>query len=75
MANIPCLLELEEIIHELKDYIVSLNTGRWGYVTDIIKTFRDVKRDQVPIPPRDEISMNCSYLEAFALRVIHIAHK
>jgi malate synthase len=75
VENLQALVELDEIVFSLRNYIVSLNTGMWGYTFDIIKAFRGLKKHLVPLPARNDISMYTHYMQAYSKRIIHIAHK
>ena len=39
IETIPAAFEMDEILHELRDYIVGLNCGRWDYIFSFIKKF------------------------------------
>ena len=39
IETIPAAFEMDEILYELRDYIVGLNCGRWDYIFSFIKKF------------------------------------
>eukprot|EP00993_Chasmostoma_nieuportense_P000290 NODE_1269_length_1573_cov_8.271784_g1198_i0.p1 GENE.NODE_1269_length_1573_cov_8.271784_g1198_i0~~NODE_1269_length_1573_cov_8.271784_g1198_i0.p1 ORF type:complete len:107 (-),score=2.53 NODE_1269_length_1573_cov_8.271784_g1198_i0:645-965(-) len=48
-------IEMEEILYELKDYIVALNAGRWDYIFSIIRM--NQKNPLSFLPDRNQITM------------------
>ena len=75
VESIQGLVQLDEMIYSLRHYIVSVNTGQWGYIFDIIKSFRHERKHLVPMPARNDLSMYTNYMQAYAKRIIHVAHK
>lgn len=47
-AELIVLLQMNEIIYALKDYIVGLNCGRWDYIFSYIKTFQNHRKFLLP---------------------------
>lgn len=43
LETILASFEIDEILYELRDYIVGINAGRWDYIFSIIKKFRNQK--------------------------------
>src|SRR5690606_39759374 len=44
IETILAAFEIDEILYELKDYIVGQNCGRWDYIFSFIKKFREIGR-------------------------------
>uniref|UniRef100_A0AC35TZ39 Malate synthase n=1 Tax=Rhabditophanes sp. KR3021 TaxID=114890 RepID=A0AC35TZ39_9BILA len=64
--------EMEEIVYNLKDYIIGLNCGRWDYIFSYIKCFRNQLRIT---PDRLNISMTTPFLKAYSQEVIRTSHR
>ncbi|WP_396595988.1 malate synthase A [Dokdonia sp. R86516] len=65
--------QLDEIIYELKDYIVGLNCGRWDYIFSYIKKFRN--DPDFLVPNRDQVGMTAPFMDAYSKLVIQRCHK
>uniref|UniRef100_A0A0K0FN45 Malate synthase n=1 Tax=Strongyloides venezuelensis TaxID=75913 RepID=A0A0K0FN45_STRVS len=65
--------EMEEIIYNLKDYIIGLNCGRWDYIFSYIKVFRN--HSKFLLPDRFQITMTSPFLAAYSEQVIRTCHK
>uniref|UniRef100_A0A0K0EQU7 Malate synthase n=1 Tax=Strongyloides stercoralis TaxID=6248 RepID=A0A0K0EQU7_STRER len=65
--------EMEEIIYNLKDYIIGLNCGRWDYIFSYIKVFRNYSK--FLLPDRFQITMATPFLAAYSEQVIRTCHK
>ena len=73
IETILAAFEVEEILYELKDYIVGQNCGRWDYIFSFIKKF-----SQYPdfvLPDRSEVTMTTDFLRAYSLLVIKTCHR
>ncbi len=70
---ITAVFEMEEILYELKDYIVGLNCGRWDYIFSYIKKF--AKRGDCVLPERGQVKMSVPFLKAYSELLIQTCHK
>ncbi len=73
IETILAAFEIEEILHELRDYIVGLNCGRWDYIFSFIKKFH--KRPDFILPDRNEVAMTTHFLRSYSQLVIKTCHK
>jgi malate synthase len=55
IENILAAFEMEEILYELREHCLGLNSGRWDYVFSFIKKFRH--RKDFVTPDRTEITV------------------
>jgi len=74
IETITAAYKMEEILFELREHISGLNAGRWDYLFSIIKTFRDAG-EQFILPDRDQITMEASFMRAYAEALVHACHK
>jgi len=73
IETIPAAFQMDEILYELRDYIVGLNAGRWDYIFSVIKRFRN-NADFV-LPDRAGITMEAGFLRAYSRLLIQTCHK
>ncbi|GGW71059.1 malate synthase [Winogradskyella epiphytica] len=73
IETITASFQLDEIIYELKDYIVGLNCGRWDYIFSYIKKFRN--HPNFIVPNRDQVTMTTPFMDAYSKLVIQRCHK
>jgi malate synthase len=73
IETILAAFEMDEILHELKDYIVALNCGRWDYIFSFIKKF--AKRSDFVLPDRQQVTMTVPFLRAYSLLCIKTCHR
>lgn len=73
IETILAAYEMEEILFELKDYIVGLNCGRWDYIFSFIKKFS--RRPDFVLPDRQQVTMTTHFLRSYSKLVIKICHK
>lgn len=73
IETIMAAFEMEEILYELKDYIVGLNCGRWDYMFSYIKRFRNHPR--FVLPDRNAVTMTAPFLRAYSQALIKICHR
>jgi len=69
----PAAFEMEEILFELRKYIVGLNAGRWDYIFSWIKKFHH-RKDHV-FPDRQQVTMNVPFMKAYCERIVEVCHK
>ncbi|MGI9263846.1 MAG: malate synthase A [Gammaproteobacteria bacterium] len=73
IETILAAFEIDEILYELRDYIVGLNCGRWDYIFSYIKKFR--KHPEFVLPDRAQVTMTTHFLRAYSLLVIKTCHR
>jgi malate synthase len=73
IETILAAFEIDEILYELKDYIVGQNCGRWDYIFSFIKKFR--KYPEFVLPDRSEVTMMTHFLRSYSRLVIKTCHK
>ncbi|KAI1717656.1 malate synthase domain-containing protein [Ditylenchus destructor] len=73
IEHVLAAFQMDEIIYNLKDYIVGLNCGRWDYIFSYIKVFRNHRK--FLLPDRFQITMTSDFLRAYSLLCIKTCHK
>lgn len=73
IETLPAVFQMEEILHELKEYASGLNCGRWDYLFSYAKTLQN-HPDKI-LPDRDQVGMDQNFLESYAKLLIQICHK
>ena len=73
IETILAAFEMDEILYELRDYIVGLNCGRWDYIFSFIKKFRN--RPEFVLPDRASIGMTRPFLRAYSQLLIQTCHR
>jgi len=65
--------EMDEILWELREYIVGLNCGRWDYIFSFIKKFSRY-RDKI-LPDRALVTMTTHFLRSYSKLLIKTTHR
>src|SRR5262249_31900768 len=73
IETILAAFEMDEILYELRDYIVALTCGRWDYIFSFIKKFRN-QADCV-LPDRAQVRMEAPFLRAYSRLLIQPCHR
>jgi malate synthase len=73
IETILAAFEMDEILYELKDYIVGLNCGRWDYIFSFIKKFS--RRPDFVLPDRHQVTMTTHFLRSYSRLVIKTCHR
>jgi malate synthase len=73
IETILAAFEMDEILHELKAYIVGLNCGRWDYIFSFIKKFS--RRPDFVLPDRQQVTMTTHFLRSYSKLVIKTCHR
>ena len=73
IETILAAFEMDEILHELKDYIVGLNCGRWDYIFSFIKKFS--RRPDFVLPDRQQVTMTTHFLRSYSKLLIKTCHR
>lgn len=73
IETILAAFELDEILFELKGYIVGQNCGRWDYIFSFIKKFS--RFPEFIMPDRSEVTMMRHFLRSYSRLVIKSCHR
>lgn len=73
IENILASFQMEEILFELKDHCLGLNTGRWDYIFSFIKKFRDFP--SFVVPDRDQLTMDKTFLITWEKLIVDVCKK
>jgi len=73
IETLPAAFEMDEILYELKDYVVGLNCGRWDYLFSYIKTFQ--ARPEFVLPDRAEVGMTAHFLRSYSKLLVRTCHR
>jgi malate synthase len=73
IETILAAFEMDEILYELRDYIVALNCGRWDYIFSFIKKF--ARRPDFVLPDRQQVTMTTHFLRSYSLLCIQTCHR
>jgi malate synthase len=72
IETILAAFEMEEILHELRDWGCALNAGRWDYIFSAIKKFRT--RDWV-LPDRAQVTMRVPFMRSYTELLVRSCHR
>src|SRR5206468_1717553 len=73
IETILATFEAEEILYELREHSAGLNCGRWDYIFNTIKKFRN--RPGFTFPDRAQVTMTVPMMRAYCLHVIKVCHR
>ncbi len=73
IETILAAFEMDEILFELRDYIVALNCGRWDYIFSFIKKF--ARRPDFLLPDRQQVTRTTHFLRAYSQLCIQTCHR
>lgn len=73
IETLPAALQMDEILHALRQRVVGLNCGRWDYIFSYLKTFR-AHPDKV-LPERGQVGMTVPFLRAYSQLLIKTCHR
>lgn len=73
IETITAAFEMDEILYELREHIVALNAGRWDYIFNFIKRFKN--HDDKILPDRAEVTMTTHFLRSYSQLLIQTCHK
>ncbi len=73
IETITAAFEIDEILWELRDWIVGLNCGRWDYIFSFIKKLG--RRPEFVLPDRGTVTMTSHFLRSYSLLVIQRCHR
>jgi malate synthase len=73
IETILAAFEMDEILWELRDYIVGLNCGRWDYIFSFIKKFN--RYPEFVLPDRQQVTMTTHFLRSYSRLLIKTCHR
>jgi len=73
IETILASFEMDEILWELRDYIVGLNCGRWDYIFSFIKKFS--RYPEFVLPDRGQVTMTTHFLRSYSKLLIKTTHR
>ncbi|WKX73801.1 malate synthase A [Streptomyces sp. XD-27] len=73
IETITAAVEMEEILHELREHSAGLNAGRWDYLFSLIKNF--AHRPDFVLPDRAKVTMTAPFLRAYTELLVRTCHK
>jgi malate synthase len=73
IETILAAFEMDEILWELRDYIVGLNCGRWDYIFSFIKKFS--RYPEFVLPDRGQVTMTTHFLRSYSKLLIKTCHR
>eukprot|EP01127_Copromyxa_protea_P019485 TRINITY_DN6344_c0_g1_i2.p1 TRINITY_DN6344_c0_g1~~TRINITY_DN6344_c0_g1_i2.p1 ORF type:complete len:345 (-),score=58.69 TRINITY_DN6344_c0_g1_i2:84-1097(-) len=73
IENILASFEMEEILYELREHCLGLNTGKWDYIFSFIKKFRH--DPSFVLPDRSELTIDQTFLGAYEALLIKTCQK
>lgn len=73
IETVLAAFEIDEILYELRDYIVGMNCGRWDYIFSFIKKFH--RYPEFVLPDRREVTMTTHFLRSYSKLVIKTCHR
>jgi len=73
IETLPAAFEMDEILYELRTHAAGLNCGRWDYIFNFIKCFRNYP-DYV-LPDRGQVTMTAHFLRSYSQLLIKTCHR
>jgi malate synthase len=73
IETILAALEMDEILHELREHAAGLNAGRWDYIFSAIKKFR--LRPDSMLPDRAQVTMTVPFMRAYTGLLVKTCHR
>jgi malate synthase len=73
IETLPAAFEMDEILYELREHSAGLNCGRWDYIFNFIKCFRNYP-DSV-LPDRGQVTMTTHFLRSYSQLLIKTCHR
>ncbi len=74
LETFPAVFQIDEILHELKDWVVGMNAGRWDYLFSFIKTYGNLGSEFI-LPDRNSVTMNVPFMRAYAELLVKSCHQ
>lgn len=73
IETVTAAVEMEEILHELREHSSGLNAGRRDYLFSLIKTFGH--RTDFLLPDRAKVTMTAPFLRAYTELLVRTCHR
>ena len=73
IETILAAFEMDEILYELREHSAGLNCGRWDYIFNYLKRFRNVP--EVILPDRGQVTMTVPFMRSYSLLCIKTCHR
>lgn len=73
IETLPAAFEMDEILYELRDHAGGLNCGRWDYIFNYIKCFR--QHPSFVLPAREQVTMTVHFLRSYSQLLIKTCHR
>jgi malate synthase len=74
IETVPAAVEMDEILHELREHSAGLNAGRWDYMFSMIKLFRD-RGEEFVLPDRSTVTMAVPFMRAYTQLLVRTCHR
>lgn len=74
IETLPAALMMEDILFELRDYIVGLNAGRWDYLFSMIKSLAGT-RFEMTFPDRGRLTMEVPFMRRYAEKIVAVCER
>jgi len=74
VETFPAVHAMEEILFELRPWVVGMNAGRWDYLFSFIKTYGRLGREFV-LPDRNCVTMAVPFMRAYAELLVQTCHR
>ncbi len=65
-------LQMDEILHALKNHISGLNAGRWDYIFSFIKKFKN--NGKFVFPDRHQVTMGLPFMKSYCELIVKTCH-
>lgn len=73
IETVMAAFQMEEILYDLRSYIVGLNAGRWDYLFSLIKRMK--RHDRFVLPDRSAVTMEVPFMAAYCRLLVETCHK
>jgi malate synthase len=73
IETVLAVFEMDEILFELRDHSAGLNFGRWDFVFNFAKRFRN--HPEFVLPDRDNLDMDAGFLRACNDLLVQTCHR
>ena len=73
IETVLAAFEMDEILWELREHAAGLNAGRWDYMFNVIKKFRD--RPEFVLPDRNSVTVTAPFMRAYTELLVKTCHR
>ncbi|HYG66461.1 MAG TPA: isocitrate lyase, partial [Anaeromyxobacteraceae bacterium] len=73
VETLPAAFQMDELLWELRERSLGLNSGRWDYVFSFVKRLRADPR--MVLPDRGQLGTDRGFLRAFSLLLVKTCHR